>query len=264
MKQIYCQLVTTTKNMSKCLNDTPILTKFKSKEMKLSLGTSIYLLKLFFALSTIILFSCQSTEVDTPLKSYYFPLSQLTQGKKYTYVCGPNDSLDDQIFTLISQKKSGKMFLSGSISRSDGVLTHQWQEEETRTGMVMTEYAMFLSKDKPQKTQIVYDDIFPFKADPGGIFLFDMKWRDPASPDASYQLIRNRIYVGDTTMQIMGKEVKCVHFKVRERLEVDQEGRLGLDMNGDEYYGQGIGLVRFVRQVNDRKPVYTLSSINDH
>lgn len=264
MKQIYCQLVTPINYMSKCRNTSPELAQLKSREIKLQFGISFFLRLLLLTQASFLFISCQPTAVDAPLKSYYFPLEQMAKGRIYTYVCDPKDSLDDQIFTLKSEKKDGKIFLDGRISRSDGVLTHQWQEEETRTGMVMTEYAMLLSKDKPEKCRIVYDDIFPFKADSGGIFLFDMKWKDPSNPGASYQLIRNRIFIGDTTMQVMGKEVRCIHFKVRERLEVDQDGILGLDMNGEEYYGEGIGLVRFVRQINDRKPAFTLAAIKEN
>lgn len=212
------------------------------------------------------LFSVACTNLSsnqTPLKKYYFPYEEMTGGQTYIYQCGPLDSLDNQVFHFVSQKIKGKWYLNGKIFRSDGVLTHEWQEEATTGGMVMNRYAMFLDQKNPRPCEIKYDDIFPFKANKNGVFLFDMNWTDPANPGTKYQLIRNRIFRGDTVLKIMDKNIECIHFKIRERLEVNQEGILGLDMIGDEFYGKGIGLVRFVRQMGDRHPVFTLTSIED-
>lgn len=216
----------------------------------------------YFVLLSALLAGCSSGQaIDAPLKRYYFPLHELEKEKIYTYKCEARDSLDDQLWVIRSEIRDGKTVMLGKIRQSDGTLTHQWREEECSTGVVMTDYSMSLNKDKAVSSKIIYDDVFPFRADKGGIFLFDMQWSDPANPGAKYELIRNRIYTGDTVLAVMGKRISCIHFKVRERIEVDQEGILGLDMNGDEYYGEGIGLVRFIRQIGDKRPVYTLASV---
>ena len=223
----------------------------------------IYIFGIFvFFLSC--LFSCNTVKQDDiPLKTYYFPLEDLINGKNYIYQCDSRDSIEDQRFQFRSEKVGDKWYLNGKIYRSDGVLTHSWREEVTRSGVVMDQYSMYLDHSNPTTCTIKYDDIYPFKADSGGVFLYSISWMDAANPDTKYELIRNRIYKGHLNLSIMAKQVDCIHFGVKEKLEVNQEGILGLDMTGDEFYGKGIGLVRFVRQMGYEHLIYTLVSIKD-
>ncbi len=215
----------------------------------------------------LFVFGCSSCKTDQkpklPFVEFYFPLEDLSESKVYRYK-STHDSLSDQIWVLRSAHQDHKIILKGAIFQTDGLLTHLWKEEQTSTGQVMTEYSLALNSfDKPlTNTEIIQDDIFPFEALINGIFLFNMKWKEPNDTSVSYELIRNRIFVGDTMMTVMGKPTKTIHFRIMERVEVDDEGILGLDLSGDEFYAQGIGLVVFVKNLDAKnRVVYELDSI---
>lgn len=248
-----------------CLQMTSHCLKIKLKNAKMSLIFKRLKITGYFVL---LIFACTSCKTDNksdlPYLEFYFPVNDLSESKVYRYK-STNDSLGDQIWVLKADRSSNNTFLNGAIFQMDGLLTHRWKEEQTSTGQVMLEYALALNNDSTQpllKTEIIQDDIFPFAADKNGIFLFDMKWKDPGNSKVSYELIRNRIFAGDTMITVRGKKMKTIHFKVKERVEVDDEGILGLDLSGDEFYGEGVGLVVFIKNLDEKnRVVYELDTI---
>lgn len=231
----------------------------------MSLILKSFIITGYFVLFIIAFTSCRmDNKSKLPYFEFYFPIHELDESKVYRYK-STNDSLSDQIWVLKAETSENNTFLNGAIFQVDGLLTHRWKEEQTSTGQVMTEYALALNGDPSNpliRTEIVQDDIFPFKADNNGIFLFNMKWKDPNDINVKYELIRNRIFAGDTMMTVMGKMTKVIHFRVKERVEVDDEGILSLDLSGDEYYAEGIGLVVFIKNLDEKnRVVYELDTI---
>lgn len=222
----------------------------------------------YFVLFIVALTSCaEDANPPAPLSEYYFPLEEMHNDKVYRFRSLNDTALADQLWYFRSTHLEGAHQLQGAILRVDGLVTHRWTELQTSTGMVMTSYSMASAGSNSSNTQlintsIVYDDIFPFRADPNGIFLFDMKWKEPDDPESKYELIRNRIFSGDTMLTVMGKKIKAIHFRLKERVEVDKEGILGLDLSGDEYYAEGLGLVLYVKNLSEKnRVVYELDTI---
>jgi len=91
-----------------------------------------------------------------------------------------------------------------------------------------------------------------------------MKWTDPADQKIGYELIRNRIFIGDTSMMVLGRQQDVMHFSIKERVEVNNDGILGLDLRGEEYYAKNIGLVKYVKDIDSKtRLTYTLDTIFD-
>ena len=227
----------------------------------LNVGICYFVLLIFYSIS------CNKVStMERPLESFYFPIKK-GGSVTYTYTSQGSDSLDNQLWKLTYNEHGEKAGLKGEIIQSDGKITHSWEESSTPTGMIMVNYALAMNTKENLRqltsTHIVHDDIFPYKADIGGIFLFNLKWSDPADSSIKYELIRNRIFKGDTMMNVLGKDYKAIHFKLKERVEVNNEGILGLDLSGEEYYAEGLGLVRYIKDLGNKKTIiYNLSSIN--
>ena len=235
---------------------------------KMSVIRKLSFIFCYFVLLSFLCISCGMDDSDSSdLQKYYFPLENMRAAKNYIYTSSGNDSLDKQIWNLKAEIKEDKTFMIGTMSQSDGRITQQWKEERTNSGMVMDRYSLAMNDTVGEafaNASVMNDDVFPFKADKGGIFLFNLKWTDPADDKIGYELIRNRIYVGDTLMTIMNKKVKAVHFKIKERVEVNTEGILGIDLSGDEYYGEDLGLVQYVKNIGGQRSItYTLTQIKD-
>ena len=239
------------------------------KNVKMSLLFKLLVDGCYFGAFLFLFSSCNDHNKDAgPLKNYYFPLEQMEEGKVYRYTSDSDTSQGEQLWILKSFKKDGSYILKGAIYQLQDKITHQWQEGQTETGMVMLEYALAMNGiaagSKLTSTKIIYDDIFPFNADKGGVFLFDMKWTDPADQKIGYELIRNRIFIGDTSMMVLGRQQDAMHFSIKERVEVDNDGILGLDLRGEEYYAKNIGLVKYVKDLDAKtRLVYTLDTIFD-
>jgi len=256
-------------NIESCLQITNQTRLRQFKNVKMSLLFKLLVDGCYFGAFLFLFSSCNDHNKDAgPLKNYYFPLEQMEEGKVYRYTSDSDTSQGEQLWILKSFKKDGSYILKGAIYQLQDKITHQWQEGQTETGMVMLEYALAMNgiaaDSKLTSTKIIYDDMFPFNADKGGVFLFDMKWKDPADQKIGYELIRNRIFRGDTSMMVLGRQQDVKHFSIKERVEVNNDGILGLDLRGEEYYAKNIGLVKYVKDLDAKtRLVYTLDTIFD-
>lgn len=212
--------------------------------------------------------SCKQPEVaHASLKPYYFQLDSFKEGRVLHFVSTGDTSISDQFWYLKSVLDGNQSYLIGQMYEANGQMTHQWSEMQTSSGMIMTDYGFaYQNPDTGAKelnqANIRYDDIFPFEADSGGIFLFRMAWKDLADTSQKMELIRNRIYTGDTLLQYGGKTYNAIHFVVRDRIEADKEGILGLNVTGSEIYVRDKGLMRYSKILDaDRQTEFTLYDV---
>jgi hypothetical protein len=156
--------------------------------------------------------------------------------------------------------------MSYAVYNDVGELLQWYREREVGTGIIMEDY--FLSgtdsagRFAPVKAVIRYDDVVPYQAKPGGIFLFRIQWQGIGKDNMGYELIRNRIFSGDTTVQYAGKTIPAIKFRLRDRVETEKVGILGLDITGEEVYARGQGLIYYRRNISgNRSMTYRLDKV---
>jgi len=121
--------------------------------------------------------------------------------------------------------------------------------EEIVNGGVILNSSILYSLDSLTNKQISKPvtikspNLFPFKVDPklSETLVYEIEWRQDSL--TTYNLLRNRQYLGDTSVIINGTTHDAVQFYLKESIENIQEGSLTLEYDGLEIYAKGIGLV---------------------
>ena len=239
-----------------------------------------YLPKFKFILLFLILliYSC-SEDNSKDIRDYYFPLKQLKEGMVYEYEAIQPDSLSPQYWYYRTIMQDGQVFLTGTMYEADFVPRQLVKEELVENGMLLDDLFIYYSdstnKQQSYDIQIVAGNAFPFQVSlPSGIFLYNIHWEDPIRQTTT-TLIKNRRYLGDTTLTMAGRQFDdCIAFGVKELVEVESEGVLAQEFEGVEIYAKGTGLVYFKKIISsqltleyllaDRYPMDTLLQYEQH
>lgn len=232
--------------------------------------TTIYL---SLVLSFFVFISCEKKEETIDIRDYYYPLKALKDGMVYEYRPVHTDSLTPVYWYYRSLFNEQGKFLTGTYYEEDLIPQQFVKEEMIHNGMLLDEIKLLVSDStgaqSPIPVEILSGSVYPFSVkDNGGIFLYKIKWEYPIDPPTATTLIKNRRYLGDTTLTFANKSYDCVAFEVKELLEQDQEGYFEQEYTGMEFYAKGIGLVYYKKQITasisleyqltDRYPMTTL------
>ncbi|MFN7115832.1 MAG: hypothetical protein ACK4TA_03485 [Saprospiraceae bacterium] len=220
------------------------------------------------------IFSCTSDTKD--IRNYYFPLKELTEGLVYEYQSVNNDTLAPDRWYYRSFVTDSAVYLTSTYYDPVTLTpTQLMREEMVSNGMMVNNLYLFetdsTGKQQQIEAQIIGGSIFPFEVrDSGGIFLFKTSWQSKAQ-NATYTLIKNRRYVGDTTFVFKNQRYDAVIFSIKELIEQRQEGALEQQYSSTEWYAKGLGLVYYRKDVSptfvleyrlvDRYPMEQLEGI---
>lgn len=209
-----------------------------------------------FILSILSLTSCKNELKLGPLAAYYSTPDSMGGARVYRYKSTLDSAMSDE-FRLLKPGKNGTV--QAVIYDESGQPLQWYEEQQTPSGVVMNtlflRVGMVGNKILSSKANILYDDIFPFDAQLNGIFLYRVKWNGAGGDSLKYELIRNRIYNGDTTIQYHGKKMPAIVFRVRDLIETEQKGILALESKGIEVYGLHTGLVYYQKKINDKTEI---------
>jgi hypothetical protein len=132
------------------------------------------------------------------------------------------------------------------------------QEEVVQNGLLLKDLYIYDLPDatkgyKQQSTEvkIVAGNSFPFVVkDRFGIFLYHIQWKSNDGDSTIYSVIKNRMFMGDTTFVLNKREIPAIFFMVKEKIEMENEGVTGQLFEGMEIYAKGIGLVYYEKKVS--------------
>jgi len=229
-----------------------------------------HLIKAVCLLSFIILITaCAKSDDKINIKSYYFPIEELTEGKVYEYQSANDPSLPPEYWYYRSFESDTGTFFIGNFYDENFEVQQFFTEEIVSNGTLMQNYFLYardtagLQVQVP--TEILVPNVFPFEVrDSGGIFLYKMKWNSGQGNEGSTTLIRNRYYEGKDQYDFEGKNHECVVFSLRELVEVYDpiEGNIEPEYQGKELYAKGIGLVYYEKELDEKnKLAYKLRAI---
>lgn len=203
--------------------------------------------------------SCVLENNQRDIRGYYFPMEKLADGEVYVYESVGNTGTDSVYWYHRSFLKGEQKIFSSTFYENYMVPLQQVQEEVVYNGILLKDLYIYGLPDaakgyKQERTEveIVAGNSFPFVVkDRFGIFLYHIKWKLNDSDSTTYSLTKNRIFMGDTTFTLDNQEIPAVFFKVKEKIDIENERVTGQLFEGMEIYAKGIGLVYYGKKVSE-------------
>lgn len=207
--------------------------------------------------------SCMLENNQRDIRGYYFPMEKLAGGEVYVYESVGNTGTDSVYWYHRSFLKGEQKIFSSTFYENYMVPLKQVQEEVVHNGLLLKDLYFYDLPDatkgyKQQRTEvkIVAGNCFPFVVkDRFGVFLYHIQWKTKDSDSTTYSVIKNRMFMGDTTFTLDKREIPAVFFKVKEKIEIENEGVSGQLFEGIEIYAKGIGLVYYGKKVSDETKI---------
>jgi hypothetical protein len=227
-------------------------------------------LYLFFWLPAVMLFAAcgnenQASDELKDIESFYYPLSDLQDGKVYEYE-PLGDEHDPPVYWYYkSMIQDGKGYLLGTSYGPSFNPDQFVREERVDNGMMLVDFLIYETDAEGKSQQIKADiesaNVFPFSAKPlGSVLLTSLHWR-PLGDTSSITLVRNRQYDSDTIISFQGKKLDAIKFNTRELVDQEEVGHLELEFGGMEVYGKNLGLVYFRKDISgERRIEYQLKA----
>lgn len=228
-------------------------------------------MKKFHIIGSLLLLLCfaackQANNGLQDIESFYFPLSELQDGKVYEYE-PLGDELDPPVYWYYkSMTQDGKGYLLGTSYRPNFEPDQFVREERVENGMLLNDFYIYEADSTGKSQQIKADieaaNVFPFQAKPlASTLLTSLHWR-PLGDTSSITLVRNRQYDSDTTFAFQGKAIPAVKFNTRELIDQEETGHLELEFGGIELYGKNLGLVYFRKDISGQRQIaYQLKAV---
>ncbi len=220
-------------------------------------------------ISAFVLFILACTNEGNGLRNieaYYYPLSDLQDGKVYEYEPLGQAGDPPVYWYYRSVLDSGRAYLVG-MSYDPAFNPDQFvREERVWNGMLLNDFVVYETdaegKSQPIHVDIEAANVFPFEVKPlGSLVLSSLHWR-PLGDTSSITLVRNRQFDSDTTIVFDGKNVPAVKFNTRELVDQEEVGHLELEFGGTEIYAKKIGLVYFRKDISGQRRIeYRLKAI---
>lgn len=174
----------------------------------------------------------------------------------YEYQPTAIDSLSPAYWFYRSYIGKDGVFLTATYYEYDLIPLQLVREELLHNGMLVEQ--VFLYEAQPDSSgqqrrtevEVLAGNAFPFEvSDSSGVFLYKVRWNPIDDPGAKVTLVKNRRFLGDTLVDVMGEKRKAVVFGLKEWLEYDQEGVFEQTYSGREVYAKGISLVYYSKQI---------------
>ena len=219
-----------------------------------SLQVALFFSSLLAILAGCLLGGCTQESADP--RDFYYPLAELAEGQVYEYRSA-GDELDPPFYWYYRTLEQGdSTFLTGMY------YDHQFQpfqflrEEAVSNGMLLADFYLYetdsTGKQRKVPVQIAEGNVFPFgPPDPHKVLLYSISWQNTVDSTATTHLIRNRQYLGDTTITYRDQTYDAVRFYVRELVDIEKDGHAEHEFDGLEIYARGLGLVYFRKNITD-------------
>jgi len=219
-------------------------------------------------LALVAIFAACKNETDglRNIEAYYYPLSDLQDGKVYEYepVGEPTDPPVYWYYKSLAQ--GGTAYLLGTSYGPTFSPDQLVREERVQNGMLLNDFYVYETDADGNSQQIQASieaaNVFPFDVKPlGSVVLTSLHWR-PLGDTSSITLVRNRQFDSDTTIIFQEKNTPAVKFNTRELVDQEEAGHLELEFGGVEVYAKKLGLVYFRKDVSGQRRIeYRLKSV---
>lgn len=220
-----------------------------------------YLLPFGLIISFVVAFMA-CTDDGRYIEPYYFPIDDLQDGLVYEYRHPQFDSVPPfyNYYRIIkkrdttSERRKVLTYLVGMQYNYKFEPQQLTVEERISNGMLLTKSVVYQAdstgKQQSMPMEIEVGSVFPFEVrDSGGVFVYNVMWREATDSTKFTRLIRNRSYAGDMDYRYKDKRYDAVQINVREKVESFDEGFVEHSFDGHEIYAKGIGLIYYRKEV---------------
>jgi hypothetical protein len=217
----------------------------------------------FYVLGSFILFFSSCTDKKRNIKSYYFPIEHLYEGKVYQYDVKIDEKSMPEYWYVHAEEQNGKQYLFTSRYDQDFNIRHLVSEEVVFNGTLVSKYFLYdidaSGKNIPIPVQVPQNNLFPFEVtDSTGVFIFEANWTSPKDTTQKTTVIKNRRFKGDSDFLFQEKNQPCITFSTHDLVEDKREGTLALEQKGIEKYAKNMGLVYLKKNIGKNTLSYTL------
>jgi len=189
------------------------------------------------------------TFVGCSVKEYYFPMSELTNGKVYKYEC-KSEPTKTEYWKLTSDLKNKT--LTTEAYQSDLRQYELFKEKVTDKGTEVVEFISYFKNNK--------GIIFPVENTPKDVDVFRWKTKEPYKYSSENQYDSNtkmifskeREYIGKVKINILGKEYEAAKFKGSYKTVIENSTEK-FEYTQYSYYAKGLGLAKMEKEYSDGK-----------
>jgi len=186
------------------------------------------------------------------ISDYYFPIGDLRGGRVYEYDLAHGDSSSPEYWYFRAFERDSGTFLAGTYYDSRFQIGQIIRVKIEKESVVARSYSIYdadfeTGKQIQTNADIESPDIFPFHVkDSTGSSLFSLNYYPAADPDATIQLTRRRIFLGEApAFEFDGDFYPCVRFGLFEEISTGKSKKTLTKGRGEEWYARGIGLVYY-------------------
>jgi hypothetical protein len=217
----------------------------------------------FYVLGSFVLFFSSCTDKKRNIKSYYFPIEHLYEGKVYQYDVKIDEKSMPEYWYVHTEEQNGKQYLFTARYDQDFNMRHLVSEEVVFNGTLVSKYFLYdvdsLEKSIQIPVKVPQNNLFPFEVtDSTGVFIFEANWTSPKDTTQKTTVIKNRRFKGDSEVVFQGKKQPCITFSTHDLVEDKREGTLALEQKGIEKYAKNMGLVYLKKNIGRHVLEYTL------
>ncbi|MBK9018266.1 MAG: hypothetical protein IPM82_31805 [Saprospiraceae bacterium] len=138
------------------------------------------------------------------IEAYYYPLSDLQDGKVYEYEPLGDESDPPVYWYYKSMAQGGTAYLLGTSYGPTFSPDQFVREERVHNGILLSDFYVYETdaegKSQQIQAEIMAANVFPFEVKPlGSVVLTSLHWR-PLGDTSSITLVRNRQFDSDTTI----------------------------------------------------------------
>lgn len=196
----------------------------------------------------LLIFSVVLVFTGCSIKKYYFPMSEMTNGKVYKYEC-KSDSSRTEYWKLTSNLNENTLVTEAFNSEYEQY--EFFKEGLTKEGSKLLEFVSYRTEENGQKQNDVTNkpielDVFKWKT--GTPYLYSSESIEEYYGKVTFE--KKREYIGNVKINVFGKEYKALKFKENYKTEVPKANQK-YEYIQFSYYAKGLGLVKMEKEYSD-------------
>lgn len=205
----------------------------------------------FLLLGFALLFAAGCASGDKDIRDYYFPLKALDEGLVYEYRAQGVEAPPVYWYYRSFLRDDG-VFLTGTFYEQDLQPRQLIVEEFGATAVSLRDLTVYVPDStggfQPVQGRVESATVFPFKVVAGQtLAAYQVTLDFPNEDGYATTLIKNRRYLGDTTLVWEGQSYPAVRFALRHLMQHGNaaDGYAMPEWQSTEIYAKGIGLLAY-------------------
>lgn len=208
-----------------------------------------------------LLFVLSSCSLDSPpLKDYYFPVEDMTEGRVYRYDREGKGAPQREYWHIQSSETDSGFLINTRILDINYYIQQEKTELQVPNGILLLNSTYVLDQ-RPLPIQripleVQRDNAFPYAVpDSGQVHIVRYRYQEPSDSSFTTTLTRLRRYKGIEPYDKLNFKGNAAVFHLTEYFENEGEGVLTLEIEAKEYWLDSVGLVAWEKIMGPRDTI---------